>query len=337
MSADRTCAKITVQSFCAGSFSVLQSLKRHAPMSRLKRRVLSEMDKYPEIVEALQKAGEDEKSPAGNRYVKLNLRAARKIAEQFSLPLKKVEILALENEIIPERYQRNLGTTDGTGGQISLLNSRAAVIGLGGLGGLAAELLARMGTGTLVLVDGDSFSESNLNRQIISTEKSLGKRKALQAAERIKEINSAVETVAVDEYIKLENAEKILAGCQVVLDCLDNLPARFLLQDSCRKLGIPMIHGAIAQFYGQISTIFPEDPGIESIYGIYKKGKDKGIERELGNPAATPAIVAAWQVQEAVKLLLGKKPLLRNCLFFIDTLTCSCETIPLFAQSGKGE
>ena len=275
------------------------------------------MENYAQIREALQKASEDELSPAGSPYLKLSLQAAMKIAEQFSLSLKEVELLALENEVIPERYQRSLGTTDGTRGQISLLNSKVAVIGLGGLGGLATELLARMGVGTLVLVDGDSFSDSNLNRQVISTEKNLGRQKALQAAARVQEINSAVETVVVNEFIRPENTEFILLGSQVALDCLDNLPARFLLQDCCRSLGIPMVHGAIAQFYGQISTIFPGDPGLESIYGFYEKGKDKGIERELGNPATTPAIVAAWQVQEAIKLLLGKEPLLRNCLFLL--------------------
>ncbi len=295
------------------------------------------MDNIAEITEALRKSAEEELSPAAIPYLKLSLRAAEEIAGQFSVSLKEVEILALENEIIPERYQRSLGSTDGTGGQISLLNSRVAVIGLGGLGGLAAELLARMGIGTLVLVDGDSFGDSNLNRQIFSTEKNLGQRKALQAAVHLKEVNSAVETVTVDAFIGPENAEPILRGCHVVLDCLDNLQARFLLQKFCRSLGIPMIHGAIAQFYGQISTIFPDDPGLDSIYGFYEKGKDKGMERERGNPATTPAIVAAWQVQEALKLLLGKEPLLRNCLFFIDTLSCSCETIPLFKQPGKGD
>ena len=290
------------------------------------------------IIEAIQVAAESGSSPDGKAYAKLSLHSASEIAGRFSCSLKDVEIIALENGVVPERYQRSLGTIGGAAGQITLLKSQAAVIGLGGLGGLAAELLARMGIGSLVLVDGDFFSESNLNRQVLCTENNLGRSKALEAAARIKEINSALETRVVAEFIKPENAEDILRGSQVVLDCLDNLQTRFLLQKSCRKLGLPMIHGAIAQFYGQVSTIFPGDSGFDVIYGSYDEGKEtgkgsdgseRGIEKELGNPATTPAIVAAWQVQEALKLLLGREPLLRNCLFYIDSLTCACEIIAL--------
>ena len=90
-----------------------------------------------------------------------------------------------------------------------------------------------------------------------------------------------------------------------------------------------MIHGAIAQFYGQVSTIFPEDVGLKAIYSSFNDQQDKGIEAQLGNPAATPALIAAWQVQEAVKVLLKIGEPLKNRLLFIDTLQGSCETIEL--------
>jgi len=292
--------------------------------------------KRTEIAEILRDFAEEELSAAGKPYAKISLQAVLEISGSFSLSLKEIEILALENKIIPERYQRSLGTINGPAGQISLLQSQAAVIGLGGLGGLAAELLARMGVGILILADGDFFSESNLNRQLLSTLNNLGKSKAEQAALRIRDINGAVETRVVAEYITPDNAKDILQGSQVVLDCLDNLFARFVLQESCQKLGLPIVHGAIAQFYGQVSTIMPGDPGFNSIYGYNNKEK-QGIEKELGNPAATPAIVAAWQVQEAIKFLLGIEPLLRNNLLLIDTLSCVCETIPLSKEFGRGD
>ena len=183
--------------------------------------------------------------------------------------------------------------------------------------------------GTLVLIDGDSFGESNLNRQLLATEENIGQSKAEAARQRIKLINAAVETVVHKEMAIKENIGFMLRGCNVVLDCLDNLQTRFLLQDSCQQLGIPLVHGAIAQFFGQVSTIMPGDPGFKAIYKFYEKGKDKGIERELGNPSTTPALVSAWQVQEAIKVLLSNEATLRNRLLFIDTLHGGTETILL--------
>lgn len=286
----------------------------------------------PNLVQALRFHAVESISPAGNSYCQLSLAAARSLAEQFSLSIKEVEIAALENGIIPERYERNLGTTGGAEGQILLLNSRVAVVGLGGLGGLAAVLLARMGIGSLVLIDGDSFSESNLNRQILATEANLQQKKADIAQKTIAQINAAVETSVFREMAGEDDLKGLLAGCQLALDCLDNLKTRFLLQAVCQETGIPMIHGAIAQFYGQVLTIFPGDPGLRVVYSYFQQGQDKeerGIEKELGNPAATPALVAAWQVQETIKVLLKKGNPLRNRLLFMDTLQGNCEIIPL--------
>jgi molybdopterin/thiamine biosynthesis adenylyltransferase len=268
-------------------------------------------------------------SPSGRVYSKISFKAVQLAALQLSCSIKEVEITALENGVVPERYERSLGTIGGAEGQIVLLKSRAAVVGLGGLGGFASELWARMGVGTLVLIDGDSFSESNLNRQLLATEENIGQSKAEAARQRIKLINAAVETVVHKEMAIKENIGFMLRGCNVVLDCLDNLQTRFLLQDSCQQLGIPLVHGAIAQFFGQVSTIMPGDPGFKAIYKFYEKGKDKGIERELGNPSTTPALVSAWQVQEAIKVLLSNEATLRNRLLFIDTLHGGTETILL--------
>lgn len=247
--------------------------------------------------------------------MRLGLKEAHALARTFSVRVKDVEIAALDGGIIPERYQRNLGTT-GISGQKVLLQSSAAVIGAGGLGGFAVELLARMGVGRLVIVDGDTFSESNLNRQLFSNEKNLGRSKSEAAAQRVKELNSAVKALPCTEMATEENLPRLLEGCHVALDCLDNLPSRYLLQDACRKLGVPMIHGAIAQYMGQVLTIFPGDVGLEAIYppGM----SEQGVEVLLGNPAATPAMIASWQVQEAVKVLLGEEELLRNRMLYFD-------------------
>ncbi len=265
-------------------------------------------------------------------YRGLSVEAVREIASICSLSLKEVEVAALEAEVIPLRYARSMGTVGGPTGQLLLLRCRVAVIGLGGLGGLVAELLARMGVGTLVLIDGDIFSDSNLNRQIMATEAGLGLQKANAAAARLSEINGAVEQVVFAQFATPHNLERMLVGCTVVIDCLDSLSTRFMLEDCCRRLEIPFVHGAIAQFYGQVAVIYPEDPGLEAIYGPRDRSREYGIEKELGNPATTPALVASLQVQEALKLLLKTGQLLRGRLLFIDTLQGTFETV----QLGKG-
>lgn len=279
----------------------------------------------------LIKAKANEKSIVFDKveYGALSLAAVRKIASICSLSLKEVEVNALEMGVIPLRYERSLGTVAGPAGQLQLLRSRVAIVGLGGLGGLVAELLARMGVGTLVLIDGDRFSESNLNRQIMSSEAVLGVQKASAAAARLKEINAAVEYVVYAQFATPHNLEGMLAGSDVAVDCLDSLSTRFMLENGCRNLNIPFVHGAIAQFYGQVAVIYPGDPGLTAIYGPPDNDKEHGIEKELGNPATTPALVASLQVQEILKILLKIEKLLRNRLLFIDTRQGSFETIQL--------
>lgn len=218
---------------------------------------------------------------------------------------------------MPERYLRNAGTV-GVEGQIKLLNAKAVIIGAGGLGGGIVELLARMGVGYLRVVDGDTFAPHNLNRQLLSSEENLGTEKSLAAVGRVAKINSDVEVEAVNAMLDAGNAEKLLSGMDIVVDALDNIKCRFILQETAEKLGIPLVHAAIAGFTGQVSTIFPGDPGLKALYKS-ADGNDKGIEVKLGNPAGTPAIAAALQVQEVVKVLAGFGEPLRNKVLYFDT------------------
>lgn len=277
--------------------------------------------------EAVKAFSESSLSPGGEEYRKISIEAVKKIAADHLCAPREVELAALNNNVVPERYQRSLGTVGGVRGQLRLLQCCVGIVGLGGLGGLAADMLARMGIGLLVLIDGDNFAESNLNRQNISCEINIGQNKAAAARERIQQVNSSVEVTQFEQFVDESTILEMLKGCHLVLDCLDNLPTRFLLQKSCRKLNIPLVHGAIAQFYGQVSTIFPGDKGLEAIYGPVESGQSKGVEKELGNPATTASLVSSLQVQEALKVLLDKGSLYRNNFLFIDTLENSWEII----------
>lgn len=193
---------------------------------------------------------------------------------------------------------------------------KVCVVGCGGLGGYAIEMLGRLGIGHITAVDGDIFTESNLNRQLLCTNSNLGKNKALEAMERMKAINDLIEVEPIPYYINEDNAIDILGGHDVVIDALDNIETRFLLQNKCEKLNIPLVHGAISGWHGQATTIFPGD---KTLNFIYKNNQD--IPKALGNPSFTPPIIASIQVTEALKILLNRGDLLRHKLLLINLLT----------------
>ncbi len=238
------------------------------------------------------------------------------LADAFG-PVREVELAALDCGVVPSRYARNLGTV-GLEGQRKLLEATAGVVGLGGLGGYVVEALARMGVGTLILIDGDVFEDHNLNRQLLGTVDNLGVEKAYAACQRVGQVNAAVEAICHVETVTRENLPDLLVVADVVVDALDRLPTRLTLQDGLQELGIPMVHGSIAGFLGQVTTILPEDPGLHALYGDGDGLPEQGLESELGTPAATPMAVAAWEAQEVVKLLTGQGELLRNRLLVMD-------------------
>jgi len=249
----------------------------------------------------------------------LPLGAETETAAQLGLRRSDLHRAALEAGIVPRRYLRNIGTI-GVEGQLKLFDSKVAVIGCGGLGGLVVELLARMGVGTLVLVDNDVFEDSNLNRQLLCTEADMGKPKVMAAYERVRAVNSAVEVCCFQQRLTAKNALAILRGVDLVIDALDNLPSRFVLEQAAFELNIPMVHGAIAGFLGQVTTIYPGEAGLRQIYGEPGQ-RERGIEVETGNPATTPALIATLQVQEAVKYLTGVGEPQRQRLLYVDGLS----------------
>jgi molybdopterin-synthase adenylyltransferase len=281
-----------------------------------------------DIVRHITESAELYTDAEGNKCPAIGLKALTHIAKEQKISARDVEITALKNGIVAWRYIRNIGTI-GLDGQVKLLKSSVAVVGAGGLGGTIIELMARQGVGHVIIIDDDRFTEQNLNRQIMSTEENLGQYKASVAAKRVSQINSAVTVDTLLEKLTAENAPRLLKGATVVADALDNLPSRFAVEDACRRLRIPMVHGTIAGFCGQITTIFPKDAGLRCIYGAGSGFPEQGIEIKIGNPSATPSIIAAWQVQEIVKIITGIGKPLRNSLLLLDMMDGSAERIEL--------
>ena len=278
-----------------------------------------------EIAERLRELARESKDSSGASLWLISLPAVQQLAHEAGLCVRDVEIAALEAHILPARYQRNLGTV-GWEGQLALLRATVGIVGAGGLGGWIIEGLARMGVGRLIVIDGDVFEESNLNRQALATQRNLGGSKAEAARQRVAEVNSAVEVVAHHLRVDEGQMAQLLQGADVLVDALDALPTRLALQRAARALARPLVHGAIAGFVGQVMTILPGDPGLTGIYG---EGQvpERGIEVQWGNPAATPMMVAAWQVQEVVKLLTGHGEPLRRRMLFMDSESGSIDVL----------
>jgi molybdopterin/thiamine biosynthesis adenylyltransferase len=258
----------------------------------------------------------------------IDLESVRLIASKKKVTRWEAETFCLESDVVPVRYLRNIGTI-GVEGQLKLLRSTVAVCGAGGLGGTIIELLARQGIGHLVIVDNDRFAENNLNRQILATESDLRKSKVNVAAARVKKINSAVVISAVNKTIDSKNIKEIIIGASVVLDGLDNLKTRRIVARACDELRIPFVHGAIAGFSGELMTIFPGDKGLDDIWALSVDENGCGIETYTGNPAATAAVIAAWEVQEAIKIVTGIGTPVRNRLIFVDLADSTFDEIPL--------
>ncbi|HXE98543.1 MAG TPA: HesA/MoeB/ThiF family protein [Dongiaceae bacterium] len=247
-------------------------------------------------------------------------------AERFGVTLAQVEEVALEREILPARYQRNR-TIITVSDQLTLFRSSVAVIGCGGLGGYIVEELARLGVGKIVVIDPDVFEEHNLNRQLFSSPENLGTAKVAAAARRIGEINPAVNLVPIQAAFSPEYGAAMLDGCQVVVDALDSIQVRLELADVCAALDVPLVHGAIAGWYGHVTTQFPGDDTVQTIYRSWKSGK--GVEQTLGNPSFTPAVVASVEVAEVCKLLLGRGTPLKGRKLIIDLLSMEMHVISL--------
>jgi molybdopterin/thiamine biosynthesis adenylyltransferase len=266
--------------------------------------------------------------PDGSSYTAMLYRDETHIAKRTGLSVKDVEIAALKNDIVPERYCRNQKTLTNKE-QIKLLESHVVVVGQGGLGGTVTEILARIGIGSLTLVDGDFFEDSNLNRQLLATTESLGQKKAEAARARVRLINPAIDILAIPDFFREDNGMDILQGADLAVDCLDSIPDRFVVENSCRKSNIPLVSAAIGGTSGQATVIFPGDPGLRQIYGEPKSVPQKGIETQLGTLPYAAVFMAAIECAEVVSIICTNSSQLQNSLLITNIADQSVEKILL--------
>jgi molybdopterin/thiamine biosynthesis adenylyltransferase len=146
------------------------------------------------------------------------------------------------------------------------------------------------------------------------------------AVERIRQVNSQVKVNPMHGFLTADNGLEMVSGKDLVFDALDNVSSRLILETLCETAGVPMVHGAIAGWFGQVAVVLPGD---RTLHSILPEGVNKGIETELGNPAFTPALVASIEVAEGMKVLLGREGILRNKLLTIDLLNHEYEVLSL--------
>lgn len=278
----------------------------------------------------IERSALPQQMPDGSLASTLTVTQIEELAIRFGTDGRSVEIAALENGVYPERYARNFQTFD-VQDQIRLLRSHVTVVGLGGLGGSVLEWLARAGIGEMRLVDGDHFEHHNLNRQLLCTQHRIGTSKAQAAAERICSINSSISVETHAEFLKPDNAARLINGSHAVVDCLDNITSRFILESATKAAAIPLVSAAVAGLSGQITTIYPQDQGLQLIYGPEEKlSSAKGAEQQLGCLPQAVGLVAAAESGEVIKILLGQEEqLLRNKMLLVDLSTNTFDVLQL--------
>jgi molybdopterin/thiamine biosynthesis adenylyltransferase len=212
-------------------------------------------------------------------------------------------------------------------GQRKLAKSKVAVVGIGGLGTVSSLYLALAGVGYLRLIDQDTVETLNLHRQILFSLDDLHYPKAEVAAERLEKLNPLLKAEPVSENLNAGNVEKLLAGVDIVVDGLDNMMTRYLLNRTCVKLGIPYVFGAAIGIEGNLSVFAPPETGCLECLLPNMSDEDLLTCDTRGVLGATPGIIGAMQAMETIKVLTGMGSPLKGKLMVCDFNDMSFTTV----------
>jgi molybdopterin/thiamine biosynthesis adenylyltransferase/rhodanese-related sulfurtransferase len=227
------------------------------------------------------------------------------------------------------RYSRQIRLPSvGLTGQQTLKDSRALIVGAGGLGSPAAIYLAAAGVGHIGIVDGDRVDVTNLHRQPLHGTSDIGREKADSARDRLEQVNPLVQVEPISERITRENALSIIGRYDIVVDATDNFATRYLLNDACVIAGKPLVYGSVDRFEGQVSVfatkigpcyrcLFPTPPDPSTVQSC----------AEAGVLGVLPGLVGTLQATEVLKLLLGLGESLAGRILLVDTLGVRFHTV----------
>ena len=235
------------------------------------------------------------------------------------------------------RYSRHILLPQiGIEGQDSIVSSRVLVVGAGGLGSPAAMYLAAAGVGTLVLADGDTVDLTNLQRQILHSQESIGQPKVASGRDALARLNSGIRVIPVAHRLEGAELESEVAAADLVLDCSDNFATRHAINRACALYRKPLVSGAAVRFDGQVSVFDLRRAESPCYHCLFPEGEDvEGVRcAVMGVFAPLTGIVGAMQAAEALKLLAGCGETLTGRLLLLDALTMEWRTIRLGRDPG---
>ncbi len=227
-----------------------------------------------------------------------------------------------------DRYARQI-LLFGEEGQERLRKARVFIAGAGGLGSPIAMYLAAAGVGHLVLVDRDTIDPSNLNRQLLHWEKDIGKPKSISAEEKLRGQNPYIRIDSRQETLDESNAERLARGSDVIVDATDNYASRYLLNRIAGARGVPLVHGAIRGWSGQVTTVIPSNSAC--LRCIIPHPPPEEVFPVIGT---TAGIIGTIQANEVLKLLLGVGEPLTDRLLIWDGLRSELESITTVRDPG---
>lgn len=224
----------------------------------------------------------------------------------------------------------------GSEGQKRLKKSKVLIVGAGGLGSPAAMYLAGAGVGTIGIMDGDTVSVSNLQRQIVHSMDSESANKAVSARQTLLRLNDSITVKAYPYHLTPDNAEEIIGEYDFVIDAADNFPTKFLINDACVLLKKPFCHGGILRFEGQVMTYVPgEYPCYRCIFEEVPADGQIPNCSQAGVIGAIGGIIGSIQAMEAIKYLLGIGELLTGKIYILDGLSMKTRTA-VFRKINRG-
>ena len=207
--------------------------------------------------------------------------------------------------------------------QEKLKQARIFIAGTGGLGSAVSLYCASAGIGSITICDNDSVELSNLNRQILHGHKDINKPKVDSAGESLRDVNPYITITAINETITEHNCKELIAGSDLVIDCLDNFKTRFILNKASIDTSIPFIHGGVENFQGQISFFHPaETPCLACIFP-----EPDASKKQVPIAGATAGFIGSLQSLEAIKYLTGIAEPLKNKILFADCISMQFKTI----------
>lgn len=229
------------------------------------------------------------------------------------------------------RYLRQVTVREiGVVGQERLLHSSAAIVGAGGLGSPALLYLAAAGVGHIAVIDSDALDITNLQRQIAHRTVDLGTNKAESAARAASDLNPTVRIEALAARIDASNALELLRPYDVILDCLDNFSARYVLNDAAVLLGTPLVSASVMRFQGQLRTVVPRKGAcLRCLMPVPPAPGEVPTCAQSGIIGPVAGALGCLQAAEAIKVLLGLEGTLIDRMFALDALSFECETLQM--------